>query len=198
LEGIPLLVGGFIMTIIRTLLPVAFALAAVACADNKAATKPPQAPTTTATGVPATPSAAPAPAASAAGPGIVTQNLHVSDEIARLCNLPQTQVAPSFEFDSAAIGEQDRTVLAALAKCLSDGALKGRDLELTGRADARGEEEYNMTLGESRADSVRRYMHDLGVQQERLRATSRGELDATGADEAGWARDRRVDIDLIN
>ncbi len=86
----------------------------------------------------------------------------------------------------------------ALARCLSQGALKGRGLELTGRADPRGEPEYNMSLGESRADSVRRYLHDLGVQAERLRATSRGEIDATGTDESGWAYDRRVDIDLAN
>jgi len=89
-------------------------------------------------------------------------------------------------------------VLSAIAQCLSQGALRGSNVSLTGRADARGEDEYNMTLGEARADSVRRYLHDLGVQQERLRATSRGEIDATGADEAGWARDRRVDIDLAN
>jgi peptidoglycan-associated lipoprotein len=189
------------MKIVRIILPVALALAlgpVAACADKTATTKPPQSPTTTATGVTAPPTANPAPAASNAGPGVVTPNLHVSDEIARLCNLPQTSASASFEFDSAAIGDQDRTVLAAIAKCLSEGPLKGRNLELVGRADNRGEDEYNMTLGESRADSVRRYLHDLGVQQERLRATSRGELDATGADEAGWALDRRVDIGLVN
>ncbi len=122
----------------------------------------------------------------------------MSDEIARLCGLPQQDSAASFDYDSNAIGDQDRAVLSALARCLSEGALKGRGVALTGRADPRGEPEYNMSLGESRADSVRRYMHDLGVQAERLRATSRGELDANGTDEAGWARDRRVDIDLAN
>ncbi len=53
-----------------------------------------------------------------------------------------------------------------------------------------------MTLGESRADTVRRYMQDLGVAREGLRATSRGELDATGTNEDGWAKDRRVDLDV--
>ena len=120
----------------------------------------------------------------------------MSDELARLCDLPKQEYAPAFDYDSNAIGEQDRVVLSAIAHCLSEGALKGRGLALTGRADPRGEPEYNMGLGESRADSVRRYLHDLGVQQERLRATSRGEIDASGTDEAGWARDRRVDIEL--
>jgi peptidoglycan-associated lipoprotein len=135
--------------------------------------------------------------------GLETPTLHVSDELARLCGLPQqsetkTEYAPSFDYDSNAIGDQDRAVLTALAHCLSDGALKGRGVALTGRADPRGEPEYNMSLGESRADSVRRYLHDLGVKAERMRATSRGEMDATGTDEATWAHDRRVDIDLAD
>jgi peptidoglycan-associated lipoprotein len=81
---------------------------------------------------------------------------------------------------------------------MSEGALKGKAVALVGRADARGEMEYNMSLGEARADSVRRYLHDLGVQHERVSATSRGEMDAMGKDETGYALDRRVDIDLAN
>jgi peptidoglycan-associated lipoprotein len=141
------------------------------------------------------------PSSDAKAPAIQTQTLNVSGEIARLCGLAQVQigkVAPKFDFDSSTIGEDDKTVLSAVAKCLMEGALRGRNVQLTGRADPRGEDEYNMTLGEHRADSVRRYMHDLGVQTERMRATSRGELDAVGKDEDGWARDRRVDIDLAN
>ena len=50
--------------------------------------------------------------------------------------------------------------------------------------------------GATRADSVKRYLHDLGVQGNRVSASSRGELDATGTDDATWAVDRRVDVDL--
>jgi peptidoglycan-associated lipoprotein len=168
------------------------------CADDKAATKGPQMPSRDATDLARSPNAAPLANAPTAASPVETPNLHVSDEIARACNLPQQEYTPSFEYDSAQIGDADRVVLAAIAKCVSEGPLKGRGLALTGRADPRGEDEYNMSLGESRADSVRRYLHDMGVKQDRLRATSRGELDATGTDEAGWARDRRVDIDLVN
>lgn len=193
------------MSIHRTLSSLAplasmggLALALMAgCADQKAATSPAKTAndvSSPATAMQATPSASPA----ATGPGLETPALHVSNEIARLCNLPKQEAAPTFDFDSDAIGDQDRTVLSALARCLSQGALQGRGLALTGRTDPRGEPEYNMSLGESRADSVRRYLHDLGVQEERLRATSRGEIDATGTDENGWAHDRRVDIDLAN
>jgi peptidoglycan-associated lipoprotein len=183
------------MTIIRSILPFALVLLAAGCADKKGVTPPAASPTSPASAPPV-----PTTGATTAGPqsGLVTPGLHVSDEIARLCNLPNQQVAPSFDYDSNAIGDQDRVVLSALARCLSEGALRGRGVALTGRADPRGEPEYNMSLGESRADSVRRYLHDLGVQQERLRATSRGEIDATGTDETSWAHDRRVDIDLAN
>ncbi len=133
----------------------------------------------------------------APGPGIISGNLHVDDEIARACGLTQTETKSSFDFDSSQIGDEDRTLLAAVARCLVEGALRGRGVALVGRADPRGEEEYNLSLGEARATAVRRYLKDLGVQEERLRATSRGKIDATGTDEAGWAKDRRVDIQLL-
>ncbi len=130
--------------------------------------------------------------------GVETPALHVSEEITQACALPRQDYAPAFDFDSAQIGPDDKDLLTALAKCLSEGALKDRRVALVGRADERGEMEYNMSLGESRADSVRRYLHDLGVEKARVSSTSRGEIDANGKDEAGWARDRRVDIQLAN
>ena len=129
---------------------------------------------------------------------VATPGLHVSDTIARACERPRTDATASFDFDSAAIGPADRDVLAAVAKCLTEGALRDRKVSLVGRADNRGEQEYNMGLGGTRSESVRRYLHDLGVQTDRLNATSRGELDATGTDETGWSKDRRVDIDVVN
>jgi len=133
------------------------------------------------------------------GPMVKTQGLSVSDAISQACGIaPRAngKTSPSFEFDSAALAEEDRKLLGDVARCLTDGALKGKNVALVGRADARGEPEYNMTLGESRADGVRRYMVDLGVGRDRMKATSRGEMDAVGKDEAGWAQDRRVDIEL--
>jgi peptidoglycan-associated lipoprotein len=186
---------GTVASVAPFLLAVA-ALAIVGCADKKVL-PPAQGPASLAQSAPLSTTSGIAPTSGA--PALETPTLRVSDEIARLCNLPkQDSTAASFDFDSNAIGDQDRLVLSALAHCLSDGALKGRGLALTGRADSRGEPEYNMSLGESRADAVRRYLHDLGVQAERLRATSRGEMDAVGTDETGWAHDRRVDIDLAN
>lgn len=127
--------------------------------------------------------------------GITTQSLHLSETIAKACNLPRTDAAPHFAFDSATLPEEDRTVLAAFAKCLS-GPLKGKGVLLVGRTDSRGEPEYNMGLGGSRSDTVKRYLIDLGVADAIIKASSRGEMDAVGADEAGFAADRRVDIDV--
>ncbi len=128
----------------------------------------------------------------------VSPNLAVSSEIARACHLQAARATPEFGYDSTSIVDEDKELLSTLAKCMAEGALRGKNVELTGRTDPRGEAEYNMSLGESRADSVRRYLHDLGVAAVRLRATSRGELDANGRDESTWAHDRRVDIDLVN
>jgi peptidoglycan-associated lipoprotein len=138
----------------------------------------------------------------ATGPVVETVGLSVSNAIAKACGIAARadgkSVAPSFEYDSAALAEEDRVLLGQVAKCLTEGALKGRHVTLIGRADQRGEPEYNMTLGGSRADTVKRYMVDLGVGRERMLGTSRGEMDATGKDDAGFAHDRRVDVELVN
>ena len=134
------------------------------------------------------------------GPTVDTVGLSVSNQIAKACGIPARadgkNVAPSFDYDSSALAEEDRVLLGLVAKCLTEGALRGQNVSLVGRADPRGEPEYNLTLGGSRADTVHRYMTDLGVGRERMHATSRGEMDATGTNEQGWAHDRRVDVEL--
>ena len=101
------------------------------------------------------------------GPTVDTAGLSVSNAIAKACGIPARadgkNVAPSFEYDSAALAEEDRVLLGLVAKCLTEGALRGHNVSLIGRADPRGEPEYNLTLGGSRADTVHRYMIDLGV-----------------------------------
>ncbi|MBX3230171.1 MAG: OmpA family protein [Labilithrix sp.] len=133
-------------------------------------------------------------------PTVFSPGLSVSDVVARECGIQpreaSNQTVPTFDFDSTALAPADRDMLAEVAKCLTEGALKDKNVALIGRTDARGEPEYNMGLGDSRASAVQRYLVDLGVGKDRLRATSRGEIDATGTDEEGWAHDRRVDIEL--
>ena len=74
--------------------------------------------------------------------------------------------------------------------------MHGRALRLVGHCDPRGPADYNMLLGHRRADSVAGYLEDRGMQSANAETTSRGAEDATGTDEATWAKDRRVDVML--
>jgi len=125
-------------------------------------------------------------------------NVRVSEDIMKACKIHVDNVdrAPKFDYDDADLQAEDRDVLEQVAKCVTTGPLKGRHLSLVGRCDPRGEVEYNMVLGEYRAESVHDYLAKLGVDPQAMAKTSRGELDAEGKDDDGWRRDRRVDISL--
>lgn len=140
---------------------------------------------------------APAPVAAAA-PAYGGADVAVSGDLVSKCKIVVDNVdrAPKFAFDESALTPEDRSVLDQVATCVTTGPLKGRALKLIGRADARGEVEYNFVLGEHRSGSVQTYLSQRGMQASKILDTSRGKLDATGTDEDGWARDRRVDIDL--
>ena len=120
--------------------------------------------------------------------------INISDEIKKACGITDSDAF--FAFDSANVRDQDQRVLGQLAKCFSTGPLKGREMRLVGHADPRGEPEYNMVLGGRRADNVKSFIVQKGLAQAKVSTTSRGEMDATGSDEAGWTRDRRVDVVL--
>lgn len=126
----------------------------------------------------------------------VSPHVSVSDDLVAACKLRFDDVpsAPKFDFDRSDLGEEDNDLLAQIATCVTTGPLRGRSLTLVGRADSRGESEYNMALGDRRASSVGQYLTALGVAGTRLTESSRGKLDAMGTDEPGWQRDRRVDV----
>jgi outer membrane protein OmpA-like peptidoglycan-associated protein len=156
---------------------------------------------------PATPSPAPsAPPVNAApaAPRNVTANqkmshtLAISGDIVQLCGIKATRSGsvPKFTFDKADLSDDDRNVLQQLANCMRTGPLQGKNVELLGRADPRGTQEYNLALGSRRALSVSDYLQGLGIDKVFLYQTTRGALDATGTDPVGWADDRRVDITL--
>ena len=71
-------------------------------------------------------------------------------------------------------------------------------MQLVGHADPRGTDEYNLGLGTRRAETVSSYLQRLGVPPRQLEASTRGAIDATGANELGWRLDRRVDLELKN
>ena len=177
----------------RSLLALATAAAAVGCSHSK----PPVAPS------PAPPPVAvktPEPAAPTPAPVAVSPNLAVAGDLARQCALRfnSTPQAPKFDFDRFELLPEDRDVLDQVATCLTTGPLHGRTVQLVGRADPRGTEEYNLGLGARRAAHVREYLQHLGVSSGQLSQTTRGALDATGTNEAGWHEDRRVDLRLAS
>ncbi len=120
--------------------------------------------------------------------------VRISDEIIKACGISEPDAY--FAFDSANVRPDDAKVLGQLVTCFTTGPLKGRQLKLVGHADPRGGSDYNMTLGQSRADAVKDYIIGHGMDKSKTDSTSRGAMDATGTDEPSWARDRRVDIML--
>jgi peptidoglycan-associated lipoprotein len=99
-----------------------------------------------------------------------------------------------FEFDSAEITPESRTVIEAHSRYLANNPRLNVVLE--GHADERGTREYNLALGERRAQAVSRAMQALGVTGSRLQSVSYGEERpvALEQDESAWAQNRRVEI----
>lgn len=118
--------------------------------------------------------------------------LNISEDIRKACGISESDA--HFAFDSSELGAADRPVLKKLATCFTSGALAGHEVRLVGHADPRGESDYNMVLGGSRADTVKTFLVVGGIPSSRIATTSRGELDARGTDERSWAQDRRVDV----
>jgi peptidoglycan-associated lipoprotein len=177
-------------------IPLAFAFSALLVAGalpGCGGDKPPvKAPDTAGSATPATVTTARLPDKAPDSP--TASAVRISDEIVRACGIS----APNayFAFDSDHVRADDGAVLQQVATCFSTGPLKGRTLKLVGHADPRGASEYNDTLGQKRADSVKDFIIGKGLDKAKAESTSRGAMDATGTNEPTWARDRRVDVML--
>lgn len=99
-----------------------------------------------------------------------------------------------FDFDSFEIRPEFASVLEANARYLAADA--SRRLALEGHTDERGGREYNLALGQKRAEAVRRAMGLLGVRDSQMEAVSFGEEKPamTGLDEAAFSKNRRVEL----
>ncbi|HLS56629.1 MAG TPA: peptidoglycan-associated lipoprotein Pal [Zeimonas sp.] len=99
-----------------------------------------------------------------------------------------------FDFDSFVIKDEFRGTVDAHSRYLL--ANKPRRVVIQGNTDERGSREYNLALGQKRAEAVRRAMSALGVPDSQMEAVSFGEERprATGADEASYAENRRADL----
>ena len=99
-----------------------------------------------------------------------------------------------FEFDSNLVKEEFRPLVSAHAKYISQD--RNARMIIQGNTDERGSREYNLALGQRRADAVKQMMTVLGAEGTRVESVSFGEEKprAEGANEAAWAQNRRAEI----
>ncbi len=99
-----------------------------------------------------------------------------------------------FDFDSYTVKDDYRPVIEANARALM--ADRSRKLALEGHTDERGGHEYNLALGQKRAESVAKALELLGANPNQLEAVSFGKERPVdqGHDEAAWAKNRRVEL----
>ncbi len=99
-----------------------------------------------------------------------------------------------FDYDSYVIKEEFKPLIQAHSKFLTEN--KAARVTVQGNADERGSREYNLSLGQKRAESVKKAMQVLGVEEVQIEAVSFGEEKpiCTDANEACWAKNRRSDL----
>ena len=99
-----------------------------------------------------------------------------------------------FDLDSYVVKDEFKSVIDAHAQYLV--SRKDRKIIIQGNTDERGGSEYNLALGQKRAEAVRRSLQALGVPDSQMEAISFGKEKpkAQGSNEASWAENRRADI----
>jgi peptidoglycan-associated lipoprotein len=102
-----------------------------------------------------------------------------------------------FEYNRWVLPDEARRALRSNAEHLQASSEPGV-VTVTGHCDERGSEEYNLALGERRAETVKRYLVDLGVPASRVRTLSFGEgrPAVPGEGEVVWSRNRRAELSL--
>ena len=110
-------------------------------------------------------------------------------------NSPLAKRSVYFDFDSNAVKDEYRNVVQAHSRYMTTDKRDAR-IRIEGNCDERGSREYNLALGQRRAEAVKKVMTVLGVTDGRIETTSYGEEKpvATGHDENAWAQNRRADI----
>ena len=166
--------------------PAAAALALAACASTPVAPPPAPAPVVTATPAPV---AAPAPTP-VAPPPVATPLPAYLDP-----NSPVSQQrSVYFPFDKDTFNAPDKAVVELQGRYLAQHPEV--HVTVAGNTDERGGSEYNLALGQRRAQSVKSALGLLGVQDTQVEAISYGKEKpkATGHDEAAWQQNRRADF----
>ncbi len=101
-----------------------------------------------------------------------------------------------FEFDSSTLSAEAESILRDKAEWMRRNP--SLTIVIEGHCDNRGTTEYNLALGERRAESVKGFLIDLGIADTRIRTISYGEERplARGDNEAAWAKNRRAHFEF--
>lgn len=99
-----------------------------------------------------------------------------------------------FDFDQSYIREDQTAALERNLAWIRQNP--NAPIRIEGHCDERGTEEYNLALGDRRADAVRSWMIDHGVDASRMQSVSKGEVEPAdpGHDESAWAKNRRAEF----
>ena len=164
-------------------------LGVAACGEKRVAVTPPPPVPPTAPAAPPPPPAPPAAPAAAPTPRALTP-----DEIfaqASIADIQKEFRDVYFDLDNAQIKEEGRGALSANADYLKRRASVRVTVE--GHCDERGTSEYNLALGERRANAVKAYLVELGVPASSITIVSKGKEApfCTESNEACWSQNRR-------
>ena len=123
-------------------------------------------------------------------PALTEEEIFMSKSLEQI-NLEAPLKMIHFDYDQYAIREDAKPTLEGNAAWLKK--FSSAKILIEGHCDERGTAEYNLALGQKRADEAAKYLADLGIEKERIKTISYGKempLDK-GHDEAAWAKNRR-------
>lgn len=156
-----------------------------ACSSTPTTPAPTASKATAAQTAPTTPKPA---AASTVAPTLLPAHLDPKSAIS-------TDRSVYFDFDDYSIKKEYGPLIERHGKYLASNSRLA--IRIEGNADDRGSAEYNLALGQKRAETVLRALKIYGVKDSQMEAISWGKEKpkATGHDEAAWAQNRRVDLE---
>lgn len=166
------------------------ALGAAACGKKAPTTAPPPPPPVAPPAPPAPPPPPPPPPPAPPAPALTEEEIFAKKSLEQL-NAERPLGDVFFDLDNATIKDEGRAALQKDAEWLKRWT--STRITVEGHCDERGTSEYNLALGERRADAVRDYLVSLGIAADRIQAISKGKESpfCTESNESCWQQNRR-------
>jgi peptidoglycan-associated lipoprotein len=181
---------------ISALLSMAVVATLIGCASKVPLNDPAPISTSGASAAGASASSSGSASAGSASSGAAVSQVSASEAAINSARAALSQVKPSvyFEYDRFEIADNAKPVIDAFVNYLK--ADTQARVVIEGNADERGTTEYNLALGQKRAEAVSRALTLSGIDSARIEAVSNGEEKprAEGSNEAAWAENRRADL----